>query len=107
MSNNYFTIERESQQSNFQQFKGYKRKMKMLISAVVGANSTKAVAIEIITKSNVKGETGKAFIILDTHLEIQSMIDALQARLNGQVSATVDKRLPSVINGKLEGLKTY
>lgn len=99
--NKYFNIERETKIPDFSKYKGHHRIMKISLTAIAGFNSRKGVLISIDTKSDVDGETGKAFITLDTVTEIKSMIDALQLRLDGQISAVGDMKLPSIINGKL------
>lgn len=98
---NYFKIERDKEITPFSIYQGSKRNMLLQLSSVAGTKGRKAVRIDVGTISTIEGETGKAFIILDTHLEIKALIDALQTRLNGEVSTTSNKQLPSITNGKM------
>jgi len=88
MSNTYFNIETEVTERR------KKTNMNLSLTAFYGGNNN--VQLTIRTESDIKGQSGTAYIQLDKE-QAQTLINALKYRLDGKVSATGDEKFISVM----------
>ena len=99
MFNNYFSIEKKMRREKFGNQSAQEDDMALLVSAVAGGTG-KQLVITITTKST--GPTsGTGFIRLESEQEIMHLINALQSRLNGDITISEKKKLPKIVQDRL------
>lgn len=96
MSNTYFKIKKQNVYEPFDAFPGYTNNMELSVTAFVAGPGKHGVQLTCNTLSTLPSQSGKGYITLDSREEIEALINALQQRLDGNISATGNEQLPYI-----------
>lgn len=97
MSNTYFKIKKQKVHDPFGTFPGYTNDMELSVTAfVAGKTSANGIQLTCKTESTIQSQSGIGYITLDTREEVEGLINALQKRLDGDISATGYEQLPFI-----------